>query len=136
MFANDSSLESLPDISKFNTSNVRNMEHMFTRCGIKEFPDISKWDMSNVRNMKYMFSFIYLEGFFPNISRWNIINANAMGMFYHCYGLNLQNEFDISGWKIKPEQLLYIFFYSEFVDVSVIEKIIANFEVGRQYFFT
>ena len=92
--------------------------------------------MSNVRNMKYMFSFIYLEGFFPNISRWNIINANAMGMFYHCYGLNLKDEFDISGWKIKPEQLLYIFVYSLFVDESVIIKIIDNFKIGGNYLFS
>ena len=108
---------------------------MFTRCGIKEFPDISKWDMSNVRNMKYMFSFMHLKGFFPNISRWNITNANAKGMFYHSFGLNLEDEFDISKWKIKPDQLLYIFFYSEKVDVLVIEKIIDNFKIGGKYLF-
>ena len=138
MFANDSSLESLPDISKFNTSNVRNMEHMFTRCGIKEFPDISKWDMSNVRNMKYMFSFIYLKGFFPNISRWNIINANAKGMFYSCIGF-LEDEFvnfDISKWKIKPEQLLYIFFHSNWVCGSVLIKISSNFKIGGHYLYS
>ena len=56
MFINYKSLESLPDISKWNTKNVNNMSHMFYNCSsLKYLPDISKWDTKNVTNMENMF---------------------------------------------------------------------------------
>ena len=43
MFANCRSLTSLPDISKWNTSNVTNISCMFRFCDkLKSFPDMSK----------------------------------------------------------------------------------------------
>ena len=51
------SLESLPDISEWNTSNVINLEGLFQSCSsIKSLPDLSKWDTSNVIHMGYMFN--------------------------------------------------------------------------------
>ena len=53
MFYNCESLKSLPDISKWNTSNVTNMEDMFYYCGsLESLPDISKWNTSNVTNIE------------------------------------------------------------------------------------
>jgi surface protein len=50
MFFNCSSLISLPDISKWNTTNVINMKKMFYNCSsLISLPDISKWNTSNVR---------------------------------------------------------------------------------------
>ena len=44
MFDGCSSLNSLPDISKWNTSNVNDMNNMFNGCSsLKSLPDISKW---------------------------------------------------------------------------------------------
>ena len=43
----------LPDISKWDTSNVNNMTGIFSCC--QDIPDISNCDTSNVNNMSYMF---------------------------------------------------------------------------------
>ena len=48
MFFQCESLISLPDISKWNISNVKTMGSMFVKCkSLKSLPDISKWDTSN-----------------------------------------------------------------------------------------
>ena len=56
MFFGCTSLISLPDISKWNTSSVTDMSAMFGRCHSLIFvPDISKWDNSKVINKELMF---------------------------------------------------------------------------------
>ena len=43
MFSGCVSLESLPDISKWNLTNIEDVSDMFSRCkSLKSFPDISK----------------------------------------------------------------------------------------------
>ena len=52
IFYNCSSLISLPDISKWNISNVYNMSGMFSNCSsLISLPDISKWNTNNVTDM-------------------------------------------------------------------------------------
>ena len=49
-------LSSLPDISKWNTNNVINMDGMFYGCSsLSSLPDISKWNTNNVIFMSGMF---------------------------------------------------------------------------------
>ena len=56
MFYNCKSLNSLPDISKWNTNNVNNMSGMFFNCeSLISMPDISKWNTDNVNNLSGMF---------------------------------------------------------------------------------
>ena len=56
MFYECESLESLPDISKWNTSNVTNMSYMFSNCkSLKSLPDITKWNTINNFKMSYLF---------------------------------------------------------------------------------
>jgi surface protein len=44
MFKSCSSIKSLPDISKWNTKNVKDMSEMFFGCySLTSLPDISKW---------------------------------------------------------------------------------------------
>ena len=48
IFFGCSSLISLPDISKWNTNNVTNMEGLFANCSsLISLPDISKWNTNN-----------------------------------------------------------------------------------------
>ena len=48
MFSNCSSLNSLPDISNWNTSNVTDMSSMFYKCNsLNSLPDMTKWDIKN-----------------------------------------------------------------------------------------
>ena len=52
MFYNCSSLLSLPDISKFDTSNTINISYMFSYCkSLIELPDISNWNTKNITNL-------------------------------------------------------------------------------------
>ena len=54
MFYQCSSLTNLPDISKWNTSNLNYMNGIFEEClSLSYFPNISKWDLSQVNNLDY-----------------------------------------------------------------------------------
>ena len=80
------SLISLPDISNWDTSNVKNMSYLFNRCfSLISLPDISKWNTSNVMYMNCMFSFCKSLKSLPDISKWNTSNVKDMSyMFYEC----------------------------------------------------
>ena len=56
MFDSCESLSSLPDISKWNTNNVKGMSEMFYNCvSLSSLPDISKWNTQNVTCISKMF---------------------------------------------------------------------------------
>ena len=70
------------DISKWDVSNVTNMEYMFYWC--ENFnQDISSWDVSNVKNMSWMFG--RCKSFNQDISSWDVskVNDNKF-VFYNC----------------------------------------------------
>ena len=49
MFYKCSSLNSLPDISKWNTNTVTTMEALFYGCeSLQSLPDISNWNTTKV----------------------------------------------------------------------------------------
>ena len=89
MFSGNESLISLPDISKWNTSKIKNMSHMFHEClSLKSLPDISKWDASNVMYMDFMFALCISLISLPDISKWDTSNVIDMDyMFYECNSL-------------------------------------------------
>ena len=56
MFFKCSSLLSLPDISKWNTNNVTDINGIFNYCSLLlSLPDISKWNTNKVKIMNGMF---------------------------------------------------------------------------------
>ena len=56
MFWNCSSLNSLPDISKWDTKNVTDMSYMFRGCSsLNSLPDISKWEINKNLKKESMF---------------------------------------------------------------------------------
>ena len=99
MFADCSSLESL-DLSKFNTSNVKDMNKMFAGCSSLKSLNLSNFDTSNVYNMDYMFNnCTKLESL--DISNFNTLNVNEMnGIFTNCYSLKFINLLDYNGSDI------------------------------------
>ena len=100
IFYDCKSLKSLPDISKWNTNNVTNMSHMLFRCeSLISLPDISKWNTNNVTNMNYMFCGCISLISLPDISKWNTNNVTDMSsMFEGCESLiSLPN---ISIWNM------------------------------------
>ena len=92
------------DISKWNVSNVTNMEWMFLKA--ENFnSDIGNWDVSNVKNMDIMF--FDAKKFNGDIGNWDVSNVVSMsGMFVGA------NNFDknLSNWKLnKVENCNQIF---------------------------
>ena len=57
LFGECSILKSLPDISKWNTNKVINMEGIFRGCSLlRALPDISKWKTDNIYNLEGIFN--------------------------------------------------------------------------------
>ena len=90
LFCNCNSLKSLPDISYWDTSSVTNMKYMFGECGsLEKLPDISKWNTSNVTDLSYMFCECKKLEEIPDISKWDTANVtNISGMFSGCSKLS------------------------------------------------
>ena len=83
------SFSKLPDLSKWNTKNVKNMSFMFEKLSnLKSLPDISKWDTSNVETMEAMFQNCKNLLSFPDIGKWNISTVNNMfRLFLNCISI-------------------------------------------------
>ena len=96
------SLEKIPDISKFNTSNVICMAEMFSGCSdLISLPDISRFNTSNLIIMREMFYFCSSLKSLPDLSKWDITNAlkikgqlNLDKIFENCpESLNIPEKF-------------------------------------------
>ena len=70
------------DLNDIDTSKITDMSYLFT-FGRKNFNgDISKWNTSNVKNMKWMFIDSKFNG---DISNWDVSNVKDMeDMFENC----------------------------------------------------
>ena len=73
VFTNCFSLEELPDISTWNTSNVVDMTSLFENCtSLVKIPNIIKWDVHNLKSMNYILFNCTSLASFPDISQWDI----------------------------------------------------------------
>ena len=95
MFSGCGSLTSL-DLSGFDTSNVTNMDNMFSGCGSLTSLDLSGFDTSNVTNMLAMFdSCVYLTSL--DLSGFDTSKVTNMdSMFFGCGSLA---SLDVSGFN-------------------------------------
>ena len=110
MFDNCKSLLSLPDIDKWDTSNITNMAWMFSNCSLLSLPNISKWNISNVTNMNHMFYGCSLLESLPDISEWNTSNVKDMShLFRNCK--KLSSLPDISKWNTSNVTNISYMFY-------------------------
>ena len=120
------------DISKWDTSNVTNMQRMFhyaidfnqpigdwnvsgvtDMCGMFRYAekfnqDISKWNTSKVVTMERMFE--NAQYFNHSIGKWDVSNVTDMSyMFYYAYNFNCP----IGRWVVsKVTDMHYMFFYA------------------------
>ena len=95
MFSGCKSLTSL-DVSGFNTSNVTNMLSMFYDCSSLTSLDLSSFNTSNVPDMSYMFR--YCSGLTSlDLSGFDTHNVtNMLSMFQGCSALT---SLDVSGFN-------------------------------------
>ena len=90
LFYKCSSLFSIPDISKWDTSNVINMSYLFGKYkNLENLRDISNWNTSNVKYMQGIFMGCKSLKSLPDISKWNTNNVILMGgIFYNLFSLS------------------------------------------------
>ena len=106
MFTNCSGLTSL-DLRNFNTSNVTDMDSVFKGCkGLKSL-DVSSFDTSKVTDMGYMFQncskITYL-----NLSNFNTSNVKDMNSMFE--GCNKLTSLDLSNFNTsKVTDMGYMF---------------------------
>lgn len=92
------------DISKWNTSNVTDMEGMF--WGADSFnQNINNWDVSNVTDMEGMFC--YTTSFNQPLNNWDISNVTDMEAMFLCAEHFSQ---DLSQWKINDNCFIDMMF--------------------------
>ena len=79
------------------------MNHSFYQCvSLKDLPDISKWDTSNVISMEYMFYKCESLLLLPDISKWNVSKVKEFNsMFYGCKSLQPLSFDKIKNWSPK-----------------------------------
>ena len=94
------------NISKWDVSHVKNMYKMFDQTIFNG--DISEWDVSNVLEMSGMFKDSNFNG---DISKWNVSNVKHMSEMFCNSAFNQ----DISNWDVSNVQDMdRMFFDSEF----------------------
>ncbi len=82
-------LSSLPDISKWDTSNVGNMSQMFLLCeSLAYIPDISNWNTNNCYIMIHMFARCISLVYLPKIEKLITPFTRTYSMLEGCFNLN------------------------------------------------
>ena len=77
LFGLCTSIVSLPDISKWDISNVKDMSYMFNECQSLSFlPDLSKLKSNNTIDINKMFNGCITLIKIPKLSNWKTINEN------------------------------------------------------------
>ena len=90
------------DISKWNVSNVRDMNNMFAYSKFNN--PLNNWDVSNVRDMSGMFK---NSSFNQDISNWNISNVNNMSWMFAGSKFNKP----LNNWNVSNVIDMYGMFY-------------------------
>ena len=86
-------------LGDIDTSLITDMSSLFHESLRKDFEGIEKWDTSNVKNMQNMFSnAVYFN---HNIEKWNVSKVENMGaMFLRCLYFNQPlNDWNVSNVK-------------------------------------
>ena len=104
-------LNVVPDVSKWNTGNVTNMCAMFESYGnfsssLDKVPDVSGWNTGKVTNMAYMFQKYGHESqnfnAVPDVSKWDTSSVTNMANMFKEYGYKstkLGTVPDVSNWN-------------------------------------
>ena len=88
MFSGCTKLREIKGINKLNTSNVISMSVMFQLCKELEYLDLSNFDTSNVTNMEFMFNMCYKLKEIKGLNKINTKSVDRMvSMFSSCQEL-------------------------------------------------
>ena len=96
------------DTTGWDTSNISNMDSMFSSCKALTILDVSKFNTSKVTNMFAMFNDCNKLTTL-NVSNWNTSNVTNMdSMFWECYALT---NLDVSNWNTSKVTNMNWMFY-------------------------
>jgi surface protein len=146
------------DISKWDVSNVKDMEYMFCNATTFNQPlnnwnvsnvdnmfgmfwnaekfnqPLNNWDVSNVKSMSYMFQ--YAEKFNQPLNNWDVSNVVSMySMFYEAKSFNQP----LDNWDVSRVEDMRCMFYEaksfnqplDNWDVSNVEYMIGMFDSSK-----
>lgn len=98
MFSHDKSLEEL-DLSKWNVSNIEKINGLFVECSnLKTVGDLSDWKFTNSLKLYNMFAGCSKIKDLGDLSNWNIKTTSMFNMFSGCE--SLEHIGDISNWDV------------------------------------
>ncbi|MCR5624201.1 MAG: BspA family leucine-rich repeat surface protein [Lachnospiraceae bacterium] len=124
MFSGCESLTSL-DVTKFNTSNVIDMDCMFQSCRALTTVNITGFDASSVSDLSYMFywctSLTSLD--FSNFDTTNVTDMS--GMFEYCWALTTLDLSHFDTTKVKKMEEMF----NECSELSTLD--ISNFNMNN-----
>ena len=106
MFRKVNNLLDVPNISRIDTSKVKNMKVMFEGCKkLVELKGINRWNVGNVVSMEGMFYQCFKLKYLSEIEEWNPINLkNCNLMFFDCGSLSNSEVSKIEKWKnVNPD---------------------------------
>ena len=93
------------DVSKWDVSNVTNMDRMFYGCRKFKGVGLGSWNVGNVENMSSMFK--NCINFNGSLSNWNVSNVKFMNsMFYYC----LLFDCNLSKWNVSKVKFFHEMF--------------------------
>ena len=100
LFSNCIKITKIPDISNWNTSQVRNINNIFRGCkSLISIPDISKWNLKNLENKDYLISL------FDSSTRSDNSSSNIFISSSNCFQSHSHSE--ISKNKETPSYSFY-----------------------------
>jgi len=93
-------IKKLPDISKWNTNNINNINNLFENCSLLTFiPNILKWKFHNKIQINNIFKGCKSLLVIPDISKWNI-------SIPECFNTSSFNSNSISIKEIKSDSII------------------------------
>lgn len=99
-FSHLAAIKSLGDLSHWNTGKATDMQVMFYDMQNLESLDVSGWDVSNVRNMVMMFMDDHKLESLTGLANWNVSNVHAANAMFCRTGLR---NIDIHGWNLSND---------------------------------
>ena len=106
MFKDCNNLKNL-DVSRFDTSQVKNMGWMFAECGSLENLDVSRFDTSQVKDMKCMF---YKCGSLESLDVSHFVTDQVTDLSFMFAGCGNLKSLDVSRFATsRAEDMQYMF---------------------------
>jgi len=119
------------NLTQINTSNVTDMSYMFSSTKV-DVSDIDKMDTSKVEDMSYMFESYYNEG---ELDLSNLDTSNVKNMSYmlsHIYSSSL----NITGWDTsKVENMSYMFYNTDALNILNLSILDTSNVTDMSYMF-